>query len=147
MMIQGPLVLNWSSRKWGIIPRVENSCIQGNQVPSIARLKNWLRAKVQVPTRPDWYFVKLHTHGANEGNMDALLGEPAVKFHRDLAQLAAENPRFHYHYVTAREMFNLARAAEDGWTGTVAYARDYELGWNGCSPQSARQPAIAIAAE
>jgi hypothetical protein len=134
MSIQGPLVLNWSSRKWGVIPKVENGCIQGNQPPSITRLRNWLRAKVQVQTRPDWYFVKLHTHGANATNMEALFGEPAAMFHRDLAQLAAENPRFHYHYVTAREMFNLARAAEDGWTGTIADARDYELEWCGSKP-------------
>ncbi len=139
MLIQGPLVLNWSARKWGVIPRVENSCVQGNQPLSISRLKNWLRAKVQIPSRPDWYFVKLHTHGANEGNMDALLGEPAVKFHRALAQLAAENPRFYYHYVTAREMFNLARAAEDRWTGTVKEARDYELEWNGQSESAKSQ--------
>src|SRR5262249_12605058 len=31
MMIQGPLVLSWSSRKWGLLPRVENGCLQGNQ--------------------------------------------------------------------------------------------------------------------
>ena len=30
---------------------------------------------------PDWYFVKLHTHGANEANMPVLLGEPMVRFH------------------------------------------------------------------
>jgi hypothetical protein len=131
MLIQGPLVLNWSSRKWGLVPRVENGCLQGNQSAHIGRLKSWLRARVQVPTRPDWYFVKLHTHGANEGNMTALLGEPMVRFHRDLARFAAENPQFRYHYVTAREMYNLARAAEAGWRGTAAEALDYELEWNG----------------
>jgi len=146
MMIQGPLVLNWALRKFGIVPRVENGCVQGNQPPSTARLKNWLRARVQVPSRPDWYFVKLHTHGANEGNMDALLGAPAVRFHSDLARLAAENPRFHFHYVTARELYNLARAAEDGWTGTVDAARDYELDWIGAeraAPAAGSVPAHA----
>jgi hypothetical protein len=131
MLIQGPLVVNWSARKWGVVPRIENGCVQGNQPLSVARLGCWLRARVQVPARPDWYFVKLHTHGANEGNMPALLGEPAVTFHRDLARLAEGDPHFHYHYVTAREMYNLARAAEDGWRGTVADARDYALEWNG----------------
>ena len=43
--------------------------------------------------------------------------------------MPARNPHFHYHYVTAREMYNLARAAEAGWTGSVAEARDYELVW------------------
>jgi hypothetical protein len=131
MLIQGPLVLDWSSRKWGLVPRVENGCIQGNQPAHAGRVRNWLRAGVRVPSRPDWYFVKLHTHGANEGNMPVLLGEPMVRFHQDLARRAAEDPRFHYHYVTAREMYNLARAAEDGWTGSVNEARDYELEWNG----------------
>jgi hypothetical protein len=131
MLIQGPLVLNWSNRKWGLVPRVENGCLQANQPATIGRLRHWLRARVQVAFRPDWYFVKLHTHGANEANMPALLGEPMVQFHRDLAQMAAENPNFHYHYVTAREMYNIARAAADGWKGEIAHARDYELDWNG----------------
>jgi hypothetical protein len=144
MLIQGPLVLDWSARKWGVVPRVENACLQGNQPPSVARLRNWLRARVQVPGRPDWYFVKLHTHGANEGNMPALLGEPAVRFHRDLARLAAENPLFRYHYVTAREMYNLVRAAEAGWAGSVDDARDYSLAWNGY--QEATSPVRAAPA-
>jgi hypothetical protein len=127
MMIQGPLVLNWKRRKWGILPRIENACLQGNQPPAPDRLDAWLRARVQVPTRPDWYFVKLHTHGAPEGNQRVLLGESMVAFHCALAQKAGEDPSFQFHYVTAREMYNLARAAEAGWRGTVAEARDYEL--------------------
>jgi hypothetical protein len=87
----------------------------------------WLKARVQVPQRPDWFFVKLHAHGAPEDAHDVLLGEPMVRFHEALAAEAAHNPRFHYHYVTAREMYNLARAAEQGFQGTVADARDYEL--------------------
>jgi len=127
MMIQGPLVLNWRRRKWGILPRIENGCLQGNQPPDPGRLGAWLSAHVQVPTRPDWFFVKLHTHGAPEGNQRVLLGEPMKEFHRALARKAGEDPCFQFHYVTAREMYNLARAAEAGWRGTVAEARDHEL--------------------
>jgi hypothetical protein len=43
------------------------------------------------------------------------------------ARRAADDPRFHGHYVTAREMYNLARAAESGWRGSVADGRDFEL--------------------
>jgi hypothetical protein len=67
----------------------------------------WLRARVQVKSRPDWFFVKLHTHGAEEWNMPALLEEPMIRFHEALARRAREDPAFHYHYVTAREMYNL----------------------------------------
>ena len=127
MMIQGPLILNWRRRKWGIFPRIENGCLQGNQPPSLDRLDPWLAARVQVPTRPDWYFVKLHTHGAPEANQRVLLGEPMVAFHRGLAEKAERDPNFFFHYVTAREMYNLVRAAEAGWQGTVAEARDFAL--------------------
>ena len=130
MLIQGPLSLNWGKRKCGVAPRIENACIQGNQPPTADRLKLWLKARVQVPTRPDWYFVKLHTHGANESNMPVLLGEPMVQFHRLLGEKAAADSNFHFHYVSAREMYNLARSAEAGWQGSVEGARDFELEWN-----------------
>jgi hypothetical protein len=131
MLIQGPLALNWDRRKWGLVPRVENACLQGNQPPSFERLDLWLKARVQVPTRPDWFFVKLHTHGANEANQPVLLGEPMLRFHEGLARRAKDDPNFHYHYVTAREMYNLARAAEAGWKESVTEALDFELLWNG----------------
>jgi hypothetical protein len=60
-----------------------------------------------------------------------LLGEPMVRFHEALARRAREQPQFHFHYVTAREMYNLARAGEVGWKGPVAEARNYDLLWDG----------------
>ena len=127
LLIQGPLLFNWRKRRLGIVPSLENGCIQGSQPARIERLALWLQARVQVPARPDWFFVKLHAHGAQEESHEALLGEPMVRFHEALAQRAAEDPRFHYHYVTAREMYNLVKAAEAGWKGSVADARNYEL--------------------
>jgi hypothetical protein len=127
MLIQGPLLLDWSRRKWGLMPGIENACLQGNQPPAIDRLDLWLRARVQVKARPDWFFVKLHTHGATEYNMPVLLEEPMARFHEALAGRAREDAAFHYHYVTAREMYNLVKAAEAGWKGSIAEARDYRL--------------------
>src|SRR5262249_16263221 len=49
MLIQGPLLFNWTSRKKGVLPRIENACLQGNQPPSSDRLDLWLKARVQVP--------------------------------------------------------------------------------------------------
>ena len=142
MLVQGPLVLNWRGRKYGLLPRLENACIQGSQPPSADRIDLWLRARVQVPTRPDWFFVKLHAHGAAEVSHDALLGEPMVRFHESLARRARDDSHFHYHYVTAREMYNLARAAEAGWKGPVADALDFEL----VSNLSCRAPAGTVGA-
>jgi hypothetical protein len=81
--------------------------------------------------RPDWFIVKLHTHGAKEANREVLLGEPMLRLHEELARRAAENPNFHYHCIAAREMYNLVKAAEMGWQGSVLEALDFELEWNG----------------
>jgi hypothetical protein len=121
------LLLDWTRRKWGLLPRLENGCLQASQPPTIDRLPLWLRARVQVQGRPDWFFVKLYAHGAVEDSHEALLGEPMQRFHQGLAELARRDANFHYHYVTAREMYNLVRAAESGWSGSVAGALDYEL--------------------
>jgi hypothetical protein len=127
MLIQGPLLFDWTRRKWGLLPRIENACLQATQPPTLSRLDTWLKARIQVPGRPDWFFVKLHTHGAQEANQRMLFAEPMVRFHEALAHRAAANKRFRYHYVSAREMFNLARAAEDGWKQSVDSARDYQI--------------------
>lgn len=112
LFIQGPLLMDWGRRKFGVLPRIENGCLQKSQPPTRERLSLWLRAGVRIPHRPDWYFVKLHTHGVNEPNQDVLLGESMVRFHEMLQELADRNPLFQFHYVTAREMANLALAAE-----------------------------------
>jgi hypothetical protein len=82
---------------------------------------------VQTPNRPDWFFVKLHAHGAPEHDHATLLGEPMVRFHEDLAKMARDNPKFHFHFVTAREMANLIKAAQAGYRGPIAGALDWEL--------------------
>jgi hypothetical protein len=125
LMVQGPLLLDWGRRKWGVLPRIENADLQKSQPPDGRRLDLWLRAGVRVRTRPDWYFVKLHTHGVNEPNQDVLLGEPMVRFHELLRDRAAQDPLFRFHYVTAREMANLALAAEQGLDVSVQDARSF----------------------
>ena len=114
LMIQGPLLFDWTRRKLGLIPRVENGDLLGNHPPSMQRLKLWLKAGVTVQGRPNWRFVKLHTHGCKTANMEMLLGERMQKFHRGLAELHASQPNFRYHYVSAWEMAQLVHQAEQG---------------------------------
>jgi hypothetical protein len=114
LMIQGPLLLDWESRKWGLIPRIENGDLHTGRPATWRRMQLWLRAGVHVAGRPNWKFIKLHTHGCNDANANTLLSPEMQQFHRDLAAHAAENPRFRYHYVTAWEMAQLVRQAESG---------------------------------
>ncbi|MEI9896304.1 MAG: hypothetical protein WDN28_21180 [Chthoniobacter sp.] len=78
-----------------------------------------------VEARPNWVFVKLHTHGARPDNTRMLLGEPMRAFHRSLAKLAAKDPSLRFHYVTARELVNILHAAEAGHSGNPDQFRDF----------------------
>lgn len=110
MFVQGPLGLNFSSRKFGILPRIENADISGGNAPSSERFKLWLQQCIQVKGKPDWTFIKLHTHGCLPRNADLLLSETMRNFHAMLQK----QDNLIIHYVTAREMFNVIKAAEAG---------------------------------
>ncbi len=125
LLLQGPLGLNWQSRKWGLIPRLENGDASGSNPPSIERLRLWLELCPRVKNGAPWVFIKLHTHGGVSKNYDTLLGKRMRRFYADLAAMASAVPGFHYHFVTAREMTNLVHAAEDGKTGSPADWLDY----------------------
>jgi hypothetical protein len=114
LMIQGPLLLDWSSRKWGLLPRIENGDLTQLRPPTLARLQLWLKAAVGVVGCNNWIFIKLHTHGIQAHNMAMLLGEPMRRFHQLLGGFAAHHEWFHHYYVTANEMASLVHQAEAG---------------------------------
>lgn len=114
LIIQGPLTLNWSSRKWGLLPRIENGELSGDAPPDPVRADLWVRQAVHVRGRPEWRFVKLHTHGAQESNADVLLGAPMDAFLSDLERRYNDGERYRLHYVTAWELYRLVKAAEAG---------------------------------
>ncbi len=125
MMISGPLGLNWQARKWGLVPRLENGEVSGINPASAERLSLWQRIGIHVPGRADWVVLKLHTHGAAPANRSALLGPAMVAFHDALAKLGAGPDPWQLHYVTARELFNIIKAAEAGCEGSPDAYRDY----------------------
>lgn len=125
MIVNGPLLFDWKSRKFGFLPGIENGNLQENQPPTQKRLALWMRANVKVRATPEWVFVKLHTHGVHEPNQNVLLGQAMVDFHRCLAERAERESGFRVHYVTAREMANLALAACNRANTLVSSAREY----------------------
>jgi hypothetical protein len=78
------------------------------------RLGLWLGAGVGVVGRPEWVFVKLHTHGSQEVNAELFLEGRMRAFHQQLADHARTERGFRYYYVTAREMACLVHEAERG---------------------------------
>ena len=125
LLVQGPLGLNWRWRKYGVLPRIENADLTPRNPPTLKRPRLWLDIGVHVEGRPEWIFVKLHTHGGLPRNTEMLLGARMRDFHQALPQFAAAHPGFQYHYVTARELVNIVHAAEAGKTGNPADYRDF----------------------
>jgi len=127
LLITGPLALDWRRRKWGILPRLENGAVTAANPPTPARAALWVRQHICVRGRPDWVFVKVHTHGCVAENANVLLGEPMRRFHDDLKRGFNDGKLWSLHYVTAREMCNVVRAAEDGKSGNPGEYRDYQV--------------------
>jgi hypothetical protein len=80
-----------------------------------------------VKGRRNWIFVKVHTHGALERNAEMMLGPEMVSFLKDLETLAGHEDHLALHFVTAREMYNIIKAAEEGLAGNPEDYRDYRL--------------------
>ncbi len=127
MIVQGPLMLNWKNRKWGLFPRIENSDIRGNCPPTSERIRLWVKAGIHVHGRPEWIFIKVHTHGTQEHDMDALLGEPVDAMFSELGTDYNDGENYVLHYVSTREMYNIIKAAEDGKTSEPGSYRNYLL--------------------
>jgi hypothetical protein len=127
MMIEGPLGINWKQRKKMIVPQIENSDIRKTMPPSPDRVDLWVKTGVHVKQKPDWLFIKLHTHGTQEADMDTLLGQPFDDMCSYLETQYNDGEEYVLHYVSAREMYNIIKAAEDEKTGNPNQYRDYLL--------------------
>lgn len=127
IIVQGPLALNWKMRKKGIFPRIENADICYSTQPSLQRIPLWIDQRISVKGKPEWIFVKVHTHGAPEKNAETVLGESMHKALTFLEENYNDRKNYFLHYVSAREMYNLIKAAEAGEMGEPGEYRDYEI--------------------
>ena len=125
MMIQGPLGLLWKMRKYGVMPRIENGDVRESNPPVNARVDFWVDTGVHVAGRPEWVFVKVHTHGTQERDIKALLGQPTGDMFSHLESRYNDGKNYVLHYVSAREMYNIAKAAEAGCSGNPNEYRDH----------------------
>jgi hypothetical protein len=125
LMIQGPLAL--VPRLSRVPLRIENAAVTASNPGTPSRAAAWGAQNIHVQGREDWVFVKVHTHGAPEAEAASLLGEPGRRLHRELATRYNDGARWKLHYVTAREMYNLAMAAICGECGDPHAFRNYRL--------------------
>lgn len=125
LIIQGPLMIVLSPRSSRLLS-IENGAVTGRNPLSVPRLEVCKRAAIHVKGRPDWRFIKLHCHGMDPRQQEALLGAPFTRFLSDLIENARQRGDT-LHFVTAREMVNIMFAACDGRDGNPGQYRDYRL--------------------
>jgi len=125
LMVQGPLMLSFSLAGRRRI-RIENGAFTPSNPPSLSRLRLWKRATISVQGRPNWLFLKLHCHGMDPNQENAVLGGSFRHFLESLVHGANERGEI-LHFVSAREMVNVILAACDGREGNPGDYRDYRF--------------------
>ncbi len=125
MTIQGPLWVNLfnSSRIWDVT--VENANVDHNMPPSKKRVDKWIRTNIHVKGNDQWVFVKIHTHGSREKSFPIYFGQYAEEMYRHLTQKYNDGQHYVLHFVTAREAYNIVKAAEAGKKGNPNQYRDF----------------------
>ncbi|SET37134.1 hypothetical protein SAMN05660429_01634 [Thalassotalea agarivorans] len=125
MLITGPLGLNWKRRKKGVFPQIENSDVRTSMPPTKDRIDLWVNSGISVAGKEEWIFIKVHTHGTQEVDMPTLLGQPFADMCQYLDDKYNDGKDYLLHYVSAREMYNIAKAAEANEQGNPHLYRDY----------------------
>ena len=133
MIFQGPGVLSGIPPSLaGLGPlvwladRLRLTCaVDRHLPPTPQRIQRWVNANVHVKGRPEWVFVKVHTHGARPENFSAYFNTHADMLHEVLQKRFNDRRRWRLHYATAREAYNSVKAAEAGKTGNPERYRDF----------------------
>jgi hypothetical protein len=125
LMIEGPLAL--ARRPGRLSMRIESAAVTAADPPTPARVATWVNQGIHVDGRPEWVFVKVHTHGAPEAQAASVLGDGSRELHRELTTRYNDGRAWVLHYLTAREMYNVAIAAMEGARGNPADYRDHVL--------------------
>ena len=119
---------------WGDLMIVEgpqdNANIGPCDWPSLWRMHGWVARNIHVLGNDQWVFVKVHTHGcadnvANQAVRDVFFGVGSDRFYSDIEREYNDGVAWKLHYVSAREMYNIIKAAEAGKTGDPEAYRDF----------------------
>jgi len=117
MIFQGPTTVDWRAG------RIEDAAVEFFSPPKPRRLDQWLRANVHVRGRPEWVFVKLHCHGMQSHEV---FGGPAIDEMFEQMTTRWNRPPLRLHFATAREAYNMVKAAEAGKDGNPNDYRDFD---------------------
>jgi hypothetical protein len=126
LIIQGPLLTDLKRSLTSRRLVIENGAITAPNPLSLHRLSLWKQAQIHVHGRPEWLFIKLHCHSMDPTQKDVVIGGAFREFLEELV-CGAESRKETLHFVTTREMANIALAACDGKGGNPGEYRDYRF--------------------
>ena len=123
LMVQGILGLRYDKNKKYRFA-IEASDLDSGDPPTPARVDYWVKNGISLKGKPDWKFIKLHTHGAPEIRWSTNFGEYA---HRVFDHFGSKynNRKFILHYLTAREFCNLIKFAQNKNDESLIGSKDY----------------------
>jgi hypothetical protein len=129
MIFHGCQMINWRDWRFKTHPTIDDGDIYADMLPSPERFDLWLKANVHVENRPNWIFVKSFTHGAAKkyNALEANLGPAMDEMLTTVENKYKNNNKYRLHYMTAREAYNVVKAAEGGLNGNPNDYRDYKL--------------------
>jgi hypothetical protein len=130
VIFQGPLLLlpNFHLRRLyrSLGVAIENAEVHAAVPVTPVRIDAWVRANIHVQERPDWVFIKVHGHGGSDRrDADEMLGPELDGALSYMERAYNDGSRYVLHYITAREAYNLVRAAVDNKTGDPRQYYDY----------------------
>ena len=127
MIFQGPMMIDWSDWRFKTHPTIDDGCLYKDLMPSLHRFDLWVDADIRVVDGPNWIFVRPFAHGCNVegGGIDANLGEEMDAMLTAVEKKYRDGENYRLHYMTAREAYNVVKAAEAGLEGNPNDYRDY----------------------
>jgi len=130
ILMQGPYMIDWSDWRFTTHPVFDDGVLYHEIPTTFHRFELWLKANVHVRGRPNWVFVRPFTHGAHlsdEGSFENILGANIDQMLTMVENRYSNNAKYRLHYMTAREMYNVVKAAEAGLNGNPNDYRDYMI--------------------
>ena len=116
MIFEGPLLFTWKNAG------LEYGAVEYYAVPNSERINRWIDANVHVKGKPEWVFVKVYSHGCQSA--EVILNHYLNSMLSSLQNICQER-EIKLHYMTAREAYNVVKAAEAGERGNPEQYRNY----------------------
>lgn len=114
ILIQGPIHPFFKNKNpFGL--RVLGDSINSNTQMNERRVDLWVKTGIHIKGQRNWIIIKTHIHGAADA--DIVLGKEMDKIYKYIETKYNDGEDYLLHYVSARELYNIIKAIEDGKEG------------------------------